>query len=108
MLLLNILFKLIILSILLVFFGLPILNPLLLFCFFILLIFLLTGKLRKFNSYSIILSIACLLLFLLTIISPLPKIHEGHNYLFFVGGESDELKKALPTNVYNLSKKRFK
>ena len=107
MLLLNILFKLIILSVLLVFVGLPILNPLLMFCFFILLIFILTGKLRKFNSYSAILSIACLLIFLITIISPLPKIHEGHNYLFFVGEESDELKKSLPANVYNLSKKRF-
>ena len=107
MFLLNFLIKLSILSIVLLFLRLPILNPILIFLFFFLLIFVATGEIRRFNKYSFVLSIISIIIFSFSFFFSFPKIHEGHNYLIFVEDDSKELKKALPENIYKLAKERF-
>ena len=104
---LNFLIKLSILSIVLLFLRLPILNPILIFLFFFLLIFVFTGEIRRFNKYSFVLSIISIIIFSFSFFFSFPKIHEGHNYLIFVEDDSKELKKALPENIYELAKERF-
>ena len=107
MFLFKFLSKISLLLFLLIFIGLPILNPYLLLVFFILSVFIITGKIRKINLYSITVTIISFIAVLSTLSFSFPQIHEGHNYLFFIGKDSAYLKEALPYKVYNLSKERY-
>ena len=107
MFLFKFLSKISLLLFLLIFIGLPILNPFLVLVFFILSVFIITGKIRKINLYSITVTLISFLAVLSTLSFSFPQIHEGHNYLYFIEKDSAYLKEALPNKVYNLSKERF-
>ena len=66
-----------------------------------------TGQIRKINFRSIVISALSLILFLCTFSFSFPNIQEGHNYLTFVKEDNSELKKALPKELYQISKTIF-
>ena len=84
MFLFKFLSKISLLLFLLIFIGLPILNPFLVLVFFILSVFIITGKIRKINLYSITVTLISFLAVLSTLSFSFPQIHEGHNYLYFI------------------------
>ena len=99
--------KLILLIAILIYTGLPILNPVFVLSTFVLLVIILTGQIRKINFRSIVLSVLSLFIFLCTFSFSFSNIQEGHNYLAFVKEDNLELKKALPKELYQISKTIF-
>ena len=65
------------------------------FYFFFVLIFIITGQIKKIKSSSILLSLLSVILFLCTFSFSFPKIQEGHNYLTFVKEDNLELKRSI-------------
>ena len=107
MLLKSFLTKLILLITILIYIGLPIINSIYVLFFFAVLIFIITGQIKKIKSSSILLSLLSVILFLCTFSFSFPKIQEGHNYLTFVKEDNLELKEALPNELYEFSKSIF-